>query len=84
MFNLSKISNVLTHVFSNGEYRSYLQKKVLSKDVTAVIGYEIAEKAKKSDYREAIAILKALGHSQKDIAGILGISQSYVSKLLKK
>jgi DNA-directed RNA polymerase specialized sigma subunit len=35
----------------------------------------------KKDYKETIAELRKEGHKQKDIARMLGVSESYVSKL---
>lgn len=59
-------------------------KKTFESGMEMIVGFKVPNCAKKADYTQALKELKRMGVSQKASAFLTGMSQSYVSKLLKK
>lgn len=71
--------NTQTHAINiTGEKDSYIYNVTIKKKVVCPISFDDS-----SDRTEKIKSLLAQGHTQKEVAAILGISQSLVSKCSK-
>lgn len=87
LLNFSNISNALTSMashLSSGIKVAKQSIKSISPHIHLAASVVVEHVSKKADYAPDVKILFEKGVSPKEIAKILGISTSYVYKLLKK
>ncbi len=83
--NISKTTLKTVHnLFTGNSQITYFNSAKVSPHVTKFAGIIIDKASKKSDYTKDLQILKKYGVPVKKMAELLGISVSYVYKLLKK
>ena len=74
------------HILDNGDEVSYadmIPDKTCVEEVLMKVYYE-QEFGSLTDYEKTILKLRLEGKSQLDIAMIMGVSQSYISRIIKK
>ena len=72
------------HIFDNGHTRTTLDVENITDSVKTIKGFIVDSKPLKKDHINDIKALASRGVPLKAIAVVLGISYSYVTKLLRK